>query len=412
VTAVATAGAGLLALSSRTPEEVRSNSPGKGATRAELGARFSDEQIARHGAYRGPTYLSFALSTVLNLVVLLVLARGPFGRLIDRLQTVPGGIWVRVALAAVAVMLVGAVASLPLSYVRGYAMEHAWGLSTQDFGGWMSDQGRAWLVGAIEAAVAANAFYAVLRWQPRFWWLWGWAAFTLLTAVLVFVWPVVVAPLFNQFTPLPDEALVSRIKSVAGRAGVDIDQVLVADASRRTRAENAYVAGLGATKRMVLYDTLLGAGSEDETMFVVAHELGHEAKGHVLKGVALSSAGLFAGFALLALLAGRGWPWSWAGASGVSDLRALPVLLLFVALMALVTLPFESTVSRRFETQADSIAISLTNDPEVAVESFRRLAFANLADLAPPKLAVTVFYSHPPIPTRIRAVLADERKYP
>lgn len=396
--------AGVVAVTSRTPVEVRRASPSRDATRASLGASFSAAQISRHGAYRGPAYLALGLGVALQIAALIVMARGPWTRLVERLQGLPGGRAVEVAIAAAVLAAVTIAVGWPLGFVRGFAMERAWGLSTQDAGGWASDQLRSALVALVTAAAAATVFLGVVRWQPRTWWLWGWASFSVLSAALVFLWPVAIAPLFNRFTPLEDERLAARIRAVARAAGVDVDEVLVADASRRSTAENAYVAGLGATKRMVLYDTLVGAGDDDETMFVVAHELGHEAESHVLKGVALSSLGLGAGFALLAWLSSRAWMWEWAGASGPGDLRALPVVALFALVMSVVTLPLESAVSRRFEERADAFAISLTESPDVAVRTFRRLAFSNLADLDPPAVAVALLYSHPPLPARIRAL--------
>jgi STE24 endopeptidase len=160
---------------------------------------------------------------------------------------------------------------------------------------------------------------------------------------------------------------------------------------------------------MVLYDTLIRSGSPRETEFVAAHELGHAAENHVLKGVALSSVGLLAGFGMLAFVAARAAPWRWAGAEGIADLRAIPLLLLFLAVASLVALPVENAVSRRFEARADRIAIELTGDPDTAVRSFRRLAFSNLADLRPPRPAVWLLYTHPPIPDRIRAALTSRR---
>ncbi len=154
---------------------------------------------------------------------------------------------------------------------------------------------------------------------------------------------------------------------------------------------------------MVLYDTLVAAGDEDETAYVVAHELGHEVHGHIWKSTAVTSAGLLVGLALLAWLATRPGVWAWAGASGIGDVRALPVLMLFAGIAGLVALPLQSGISRHFERQADTVAIELTSDPDTATEVFRRLAFSNLADLRPPKLAEWVLFSHPSIPDRIRA---------
>jgi STE24 endopeptidase len=156
----------------------------------------------------------------------------------------------------------------------------------------------------------------------------------------------------------------------------------------------------------VVYDTLLEAQGRRGTLWVVGHELGHEAERHVLKGVVLSAAGLLVGFGALAWLAARPSVWAWAGAGGVADLKALPVLLLFATVAGLLVTPVENAVSRGFERRADAIAMELTRDPDSAVGVLRRLALRNLRDLDPPSLAVAFLYSHPPVPERIRNALA------
>jgi STE24 endopeptidase len=398
----------VLAVVSRAPGSIRRAEVGQDATDPDRGASFTSAEVDRHGRYQMPGYLAFALFTALEIVMLLVIARGPFDKAIARAESLPGG-WVTAAAAgAVIVTVLGAVLTLPLGYVRGFAMEHAWGLSTQDVGGWLGDRAKSLLVGSVTSVIGALAFFGIVRLAPRLWWLWGWIAFTLLTVLITFAWPLVIAPLFNTFTPLDDPALDRRVRDLAVAADVDIETVLVADASRRTTAENAYVAGLGGSKRMVLYDTLIAGGSEDETGLVVAHELGHEVENHVIKNVIVASAGLLVGFALLAWLAGRSSFWAWAGASGISDVRAMPLLLLFVAVVGLLSLPVQSGISRAFERRADEIAVELTGDPGTAVQAFRRLAYSNIADLRPPRVAVWALYSHPPIPDRIRSVLATE----
>ena len=399
------AAAAIVALSSRAPTDVRTAEAGRAATDPSLGDDFSDAQIERHRIYRRSTYAGFALGLLVEIVTLVVLARGPLGRLVDATEGWRGGLAVRAAAIGIVISAVTTVAALPLSFVRGYVINKAWGLSTQNVAGWALDLIKGLGIGSVVAAAATIAFFVVVRWQPRTWWLWGWAAFTLLTAMLVWLYPVVVAPLFNRFTPLEDRALTERITSVAGEAGVDVDEVLVADASRRTTSENAYVAGFGGTKQVVVYDTLLEAGGDDETLFVVAHELGHQKENHVVKGVAVSSLGLLVGFVLLKLLAGWKPLWSWAGAEGIADLRAIPLLLLFATILGALTLPVQNTISRSFEKRADEIAFDLTGDPEVAIRSFRRLALANLADLRPPRLAVLLLFTHPPIPERIELAL-------
>lgn len=398
--------AGLVAFVSRTPVEVRAAKPGPEANDPSLGASFTDAQVSRHGAFRGPAYLGLALTSLLPIVFLLLLARGPGAALIERISTLPGGWAVHAMVAGVVIALMLGLVLLPLAYVRTYAATHAWGLSEQSFNGWATDQLKSLGVGAVIAAMSAVAFFAVVRVAPRSWWLWGWAAFTVLTALLVFLYPVAIAPLFNRFTSLEQGPLRQEILQLGERAGVPLDDVLVADASRRTTTENAYVAGLGSTKQMVLFDNLLNNGRSDETIFVVAHELGHKAEDHVAKGIALTSVGLLAGFGVLYLLVTRTGLLSWAGASGVTDLRAIPVLLLYLTLASLVVSPLQNAVSRSFERRADEIAIGLTGDPEPGVRAFRRLAFSNLADLRPHPLAVWLLYTHPPIPERIETLQA------
>ncbi len=183
-------------------------------------------------------------------------------------------------------------------------------------------------------------------------------------------------------------------------------QVLVADASRRTTAENAYVTGLLGSKRMVLYDTLIEKGDEDETAFVVAHELGHQSKRHVLKGLGLSIVGLFLTFFALRWLATLSI-WGWAGADGIGDPRSLPLLLLIALIAGILVMPVENAISRRHEAEADRVAIALTGDPDTAVRVFRRLAFSNISDLRPQPLAVLALFSHPPTTERIEEALAE-----
>jgi STE24 endopeptidase len=406
------AAAVLLALLSRTPAEVRRAGPGPNATEPARGAGFSDAQIARHGAYQKARYGALLLSLVLHVVTLVILARGLLGRLVELFERVPGGWWSTTALSGITVIVVLALVTLPLAFVRGYVVQHAWGLSTQSWVAWFVDRGRGLAVSSVIGVIAAIAFFGVVRWQPRTWWVWGWLAFAGLSALLAYLWPIVIAPLFNKFEPLEGGPLRDRVVALAQSAEVDVGEVFVVDASKRSTMENAYVAGLGNSKQLVLYDTLVRAGDEDETAFVVAHELGHQVERHVVKNVLLTTCGLFVGFAVLAWLAGRTGAWAWAGADGIGDVRAIPILLLFAIGANVVVLPIESAIARSFERRADQIALRLTDDRDTAVRVFRRLAFSNLSDLKPPAAAVWALFSHPPVADRIRLALAHGGRGP
>jgi STE24 endopeptidase len=402
---LALASAFMLALVSRAPASIRDTEPDAAATDPSQGAHFDDQVIERHGAFRESAYASLALSIALQIAALVILMRGPAARLVDAIERWPGGWALHAFVAGALLAIVLTLVLLPINFVQGYVVQHAWDLSTQDLGGWLGDRVRSGAIRAVLGGVTALAFFGVVRWQPRAWWLVGWAVFTALSAALTFLWPLVVAPLFNRFTALEPGPVRTRVLELAADAGVDVGEVYVIDASRRSTIENAYVAGFGSSKRMVLYDTLLEAGDLDETSFIVAHELGHQVENHVYKNVALTAAGLFVGFGVLYVLAGTESMWAWAGASGISDLRALPLLLLFLLIGNLIALPVENTISRAHERRADAIALELTGDPDSAVRVFRRLAFANLADLRPAPAVEWALFSHPSIPERIRAAV-------
>ncbi|MGH2788110.1 MAG: M48 family metalloprotease [Actinomycetota bacterium] len=402
VAAVSLAAAGVVGLVARVPSGTRTEVV-RGPTDPDLGARFTGAEIARHGAFREVGSASFALFLVIEITTLVVLARGAMGGIVAAADRVPGG-WITTAVAiGGAAAVIVAVAAAPLAVV-GYGVHRQWGLSTQGIAGWTGDYLRATGVSVVVAAVSALAFFGIVRWQPRAWWVIGWAAFSLLSLLFVFLWPLAVAPLFNRFESLPPGPVRQEAFALAERAGVTIDDVLVADASRRSTVENAYVAGIGSSKRLVVYDTLLEAGDTDETAFVIAHELGHRSENHVLKGTLAGILGIAVGFAILAWLAGRGAPWGWAGATGIADFRALPVVLLFALIVRTAALPVENYLSRRFEARADEIALELTGDSATAVRTFRRLAYTNIADLRPPSMAVGLLFSHPPVRDRIEAV--------
>ncbi|MDQ3877499.1 MAG: hypothetical protein M3290_04010, partial [Actinomycetota bacterium] len=231
--ALAIVGAVVVALASRAPASLRDFHPPEGATDPSLGARFTPEEIAQHGAYARGGYAAFAVSTSLTIATLILLRR-PIGGFVSRLEDLSMP-WPAVALLTVLlVLLIVTAVTLPAAYVRGFWAQHAWHLSTQSKGGWALDQLRALVVTGVTLAIATLAFFAAVRWQPRVWWLWAWAALSVLTIAIVYLYPIVITPLFNRFTPLHDASLNMRIHELADDAGVPIDTVLVADASKRS----------------------------------------------------------------------------------------------------------------------------------------------------------------------------------
>jgi STE24 endopeptidase len=272
------------------------------------------------------------------------------------------------------------------------------------------DRAKGFAVGAALASLAVLAFVALARALPHAWPAIAAPGAALLVLTLGFAAPVVLEPLFSRFTPLADSVLAGDLRALAEHAGVPVSDVLVADASRRTRRENAYVSGLGATRRVVLFDNLVAAGEPREIRLVVAHELGHRRARHVERGTLLAMGGAAA--VVLVLWGLLSWPalLESIGASGPGDPRAAAFLILLGSVLELVALPLGATLSRRWERQADLSSLELTRDPEAFESAHRRLARANLADLDPPRAVYALLFSHPTPPQRIVAARAWARE--
>ncbi|MGZ4616105.1 MAG: M48 family metalloprotease [Actinomycetes bacterium] len=256
-------------------------------------------------------------------------------------------------------------------------------------------------VGLAVTLLMLFGIVGLARWSPQWWWAFGAVLGALLVVVVSFAYPVVVEPVFNKFTPLPHGELRTSLLQMADRDGVPAKDVLVADASRRTNALNAYVSGFGATRRIVVYDTLLDKATPQEIRLIVAHELGHAKARDVLWGTLVGALGVAAVVCLLALL--LRWPWllSRAGVTGAGDARSVALLLALAALLAFVTMPAQALVSRRIEARADVHALDLTRAPSEFAAMQRRLAITNLSDVDPPPLVFGLFSTHPTSPQRI-----------
>lgn len=359
---------------------------------------FTAAQLAKENAYHNALRPWSLTSLALGLVVAAVLGLTPLGA---RVVTAVGrGPWpVKAALGGLALSLIPVVLTLPLD-AKTETVLRRYGLSTQTWGTWAVDRLKVALVGAVLLVLVVVGIVGLARIAPRTWWAWGAFAAAMLVTTASYVFPLVVEPLFNQFTPLPDGTLRTELLDLADRDGVAVEEILVADASRRTTALNAYVSGIGNTRRIVVYDTLLEKGTPAEVRLVVAHELGH-VKAHDVRnqtllgalGAAAAVCGLF--LLLTSGLVGR------AGAEAASDPRALGLVLFAITAATFLTLPAQTLVSRRVEARADVHSLDLTGDVDAFVESEKTLAVTNLADLDPNPLFYTWFWTHPTSPERI-----------
>jgi STE24 endopeptidase len=372
----------------------------------DAGRDFSPEEIAREVAYNSAVRPPALAALGLSLGVSAALGLTPLGA---RLVGALGGGWAwRVLAGTVVLTLLGRLVTLPLD-ARVEAVRRDAGLSTRDWASWAGDLGKGWLVATAITAVALLVLVGLARAAPRTWWAWGAAATAALVVVASFAYPLVVEPVFNRFTPLAAGPLRDDLLELAEREGVEVDDVLVADASRRTTALNAYVSGFGSTRRIVVHDTLLEQASDAEVRLVVAHELAHAKHRDVLTGTLLGALAAAAAVVALSLLLSWSPLLRRAGVEGPGDARAVALVLALAALAGFLAGPVGNLVSRRVEARADVASLDLTRDPRTFVEAQRRLALTNLSDLEPSPVLRLLFATHPSTTERIATAREWER---
>jgi STE24 endopeptidase len=353
--------------------------------------------------YRSSNVL-WAVDTLLGLLIPAVfLATGLSARIRDVSFRI-GRRWLpSVALYAILFVWISAALTLPLAYYEGFVREHAYGLSSQSLQKWASD----WVKGAVISGIGLGLVlwipYVLLRRSPKRWWLYtGLATLPLATFVLV-ISPVWIDPMFNRFGRMKDRALEQRILTLAARAGISRSRVFEVNKSEDTKTVNAYVTGLGTTKRIVLWDTTLRKLGPDQVAFVVGHEMGHFVLHHVLAAIilvtVLVTAALYAVHRLAHKLI---FKFSERfGFSRLSDVASFPLLVLLAGAVSFVVSPAVFAFSRHQEHEADRFGLELTRDNHAAATAFVRLQEENLTVPRPGWLFLLLRASHPPLGDRV-----------
>lgn len=363
------------------------------------GAYFSADEIARGEEY---TRWARAWSLSALAVSLSVSALAGFtclGRaLVDRL---PGPWWVRVTLAVATIAVMGRIATLPFAIaLRSHALDY--GLSTQSWGGFAVDLA---VTEAVQLVVMSVALIVIVGAARRWRRAWPAVAGGVLAGAVVLgslLYPLLIEPLSTRSSSLPDGELRSRIIELAEREGVEVRDVLVADASRRTTTLNAYVSGLGPTRRIVVYDTLVADLGSAETLSVLAHELAHAKNEDIVIGTSLGAAGIVFGVGLLGALV----PFRRRTVS-IADPGSIPLILALIAVATVLVRPVEAEISRRIETRADIEALRATDDPTAFIALQQGLARRSAADLTPPGWLHFWFGTHP---TTLQRIANAERQ--
>src|SRR3954454_10064234 len=366
---------------------------------------FSTSQLDRIHDYRGPQrWLGIGDLVVGGGTLALIALRPPrrLRRALERGQVRP---ILAAAAAGGGLSVVLVVVGLPLSAVAEQRARD-FGLSTQDWGGWFGDLGKSTAIGVVFAGIGGALLMATIRRFPRAWWAVGAVATVVLSAVFVSYGPVVIDPLFNKFTPLPDSPLRSEVLALAHKDGVDVGQVYRVDASRRTTGANAYVNGLGHTKRVVLYDNLVKDFAPDQVQSVVAHELGHVKHRDVPRGLLWLAIVAPAGMLVIQRLTERLVP-----AENRRGPAVLPAAVLSNAIVSFVLNIPGNALSRQVERSADGHALDLDGNAAAFIAVERKLALQNLGDPDPPEWLQLIFGTHPKTVDRIGYALSRARSH-
>lgn len=305
----------------------------------------------------------------------------------------------------------GELITVPFSLYRTFRMENAYGFNTMTLRLWASDFLKSILLSTLLSSCVVLGGLWLVQWSPHYWWLLVWGFLFLFSIFIMYLSPCVIEPLFNKFTPVEDATLREKIVALTRKAGINASRILRVDASKRSRHTNAYFTGIGSTKRIVLYDTLMEGMTHGEILAVLAHEIGHWKKHHLLKNMIIlevvSLAALYTAFRLIesdVLLS--------LFRITVDTFPAKAALLAFLGgLLSMPMGPLMNALSRRHEREADRIAHELTGDADSMASVFVKLSKENLSNLYPHPLYVVMHYSHPPVLERIR-YLKEARRTP
>jgi STE24 endopeptidase len=286
-------------------------------------------------------------------------------------------------------------AQIPFGLYGTFVIEERYGFNTRTLKLWFSDWIKSTAISAILSGFLLSLLLVLVYYLGNTWWIWAWMAIGAFELIMLWLYPVLIAPRFNKFEPILDEGLRDRIVSLMEKAGLRVKGVFQMDAGKRSRHTNAYFTGLGRTKRIVLFDTLLASHPEEEIVSILAHEAGHWKKKHVLKQLILMEVFSLVGLYIVAKL--LNWPLMYQTFGFAEPVAYVGLLLVGVLIgpLGYFIRPLGSAISRRFERQADDAAVALTGTAKPMGDALKRLAAQNLANLVPHPFYAWFYYSHP-----------------
>ena len=306
---------------------------------------------------------------------------------------------------------IGGVAGIPFDIYDTFVLEKKYGFSTITWRLWLTDLIKSVIISAVLMGLMLAAFMAFIIYLPGTWWFWAWIFFTMFEILLLWLYPVVIAPLFNKYEPIKDESLKEKITSLMAQVGLKAKGIYQVDEGKRSKHTNAYFTGIGKTKRIVLYDTLLASHSPEEILAVLAHEIGHWKKKHILKQLIFMIVASLVLLYFIYLIVN--WPplYSAFGLKYTPVYAGLFLVSLYLSCAGFFLSPIGAAIMRRYEREADKMAHELTGTSEPMINALKRLAKDNLSNLHPHPIYVWFYYSHPPLIERIEYLRTMDKEY-
>lgn len=304
--------------------------------------------------------------------------------------------------------LAGTILDIPFNLYSTFGIERKFGFSTITPRLWLTDLLKGLLVSVVILVLLMAPVLALIEHAGRDWWIWAWAFFVLFQVLVLWLYPIVIAPLFNKYEPVRNETLREMIQAMMNKAGLRASGIYQVDAGKRSRHSNAYFTGIGRTKRIVLYDTLLQSHTAEEIVSVLAHEIGHWKKRHVLKQLLLIGSSSLVGFYLVSWLIGCPLVYRTFGFGEMTPYAGILLAAILLKPAAFFLTPVGAMISRSFERESDRYTFDLMGSTEALRNALKRLARDNLSNLHPHPFYAWFYYSHPPLAERIRRLRAME----
>ena len=374
----------------------------------EFGRAIDIDTLKKTTAYTAETSRLTVISSTLNNILVIAFVFGGIITIYDVwIASLTQSFVLRGVLFVMGLLYAEIIFSIPFSLYKNFSIENRYGFNTLTSKLWLSDLVKSTVISTLLLSIMVAAALYLVQYTPQWWWLWVWLVFLLFSIFLMYISPYIIEPLFFKFEPVQTEGLVEEIRSLMEKAGLKVGSVFQVDASKRSRHSNAYFSGIGRVKRIVLFDTLLESMTQSEVMAVLAHEVGHWKKKHVLKRIIVTeTVALGAIFLAYKLLSWRGLP-SMVGLQEGSFYVRVVILGFLGSLLMFPLTPALSLLSRKHEWQADRFACELTGRPLELANALIKLSKENLANLHPHPLYAAFYYSHPPVVQRV-AKLQDQ----